>query len=403
MQVFNKNILVVNVIAKLKNCFVISDRQGDFMKKDPTGHNQEALAQMKRLGVNFSTFRELLEMADECKPALEFSAETKAQWRSWRKKFLGKLNEALGSDLPKVSPGMRVVEKKDAGNHWRYKVVYHTTPHMDGIAYLLVPKNISSKVPAVLTIHGHGYGACDLVGLSPEEETGGNVHHNYALEIVRRGMIAFAPELRGFGQRAVDEDQLGRIIRERGDPEAKYFRRDMCNVQNLKANLLGYTFMRMQLHDLSVALDVLQSLPEVASARIGACGLSTGGMMTLFLTAIDQRIKTATISGTLTSYKSYAFRIETTCGTQLPFGILRWGDLADVACLIAPRPVCFESGRKDFGFLPEIAEKEFKRIKRCYKIAGVPERAVFDSFNGGHEWHGAVGIPMMEKWLKSKL
>ena len=111
---------------------------------------------------------------------------------------------------------------------------------------------------------------------------------------------------------------LGRIITERGDPEAKYFKRDLCNVQNLKANLLGYTFMRMQLHDLAVALDVLAARPEVNPARLGACGLSTGGMMTLFLTAIDRRVQTATISGTLTSYRSYAMRIETSCGTQLP-------------------------------------------------------------------------------------
>ena len=67
----------------------------------------------------------------------------------------------------------------------------------------------------------------------------------------------------------------------------------------------------------------------------------------LFLTALDQRIKAATVSGTLTSYRSYAFRIETTCGSQLPVGMLTLGDLADVGCLIAPRPVCFEVGKAD--------------------------------------------------------
>ncbi|MFA5043465.1 MAG: alpha/beta hydrolase family protein [Kiritimatiellia bacterium] len=373
------------------------------MKKDPTGYNNDAQAQMKRLGVNFSTARELIELADSHKPALQFSARTPGQWRVWRRKFLAQVNRALGPGLPRVAPAPRVVEKADGGDHWRYKLVYRTTARMWAPGYLLVPKSVArsgARAPAVLTIHGHGYGGVDLVGLSPEERTGGNPHHNYALSVARRGMVAFAPELRGFGQRAVDEDQLGRIIRERGDPEAAFFRRDLCNVQNLKANLLGYTFMRLQLHDLSVALDVLQARPEVNPARIGACGLSTGGMMTLFLTATDRRIRTATISGTLTSYRSYAFRIETTCGSQLPHGILHWGDLADVGCLIAPRPVCFETGAADFGFLPDVAKREFRRIKRCYEVAGAPERAVLDAFSGGHEWHGAVGLPMMEAWLK---
>lgn len=34
------------------------------MKKDPTGYNASARAQMERLGVNFSTSRELLALAD---------------------------------------------------------------------------------------------------------------------------------------------------------------------------------------------------------------------------------------------------------------------------------------------------------------------------------------------------
>ncbi len=372
------------------------------MNRDPTGFNTQALAQMQRLGVSFSTSRELLGLVDAQRPALQFAARTPAAWRAWRRRFLAQVQRALGPDLPKVAPTPRVVERADAGDHWRYRLVYRTTARMWAPAYLLVPKGLprAAQVPAVLTIHGHGHGGCDLVGLSPEEQTGGNVHHNYALQVVRRGMVALAPELRGFGQRAVDQDQLGRIITERGDPEAAYFRRDMCNVHNLKANLLGYTYMRLQLHDLAVALDVLAARPEVNPSRLGACGLSTGGMMTLFLSALDPRIQTATISGTLTSYRSYAFEIETTCGSQLPHGLFRWGDLAEVGCLLAPRPVCFESGAQDFGFLPAVAQREFRRIKRCYQVAGVPERAVFAAFPGGHEWHGEVGLAMMDAWLK---
>jgi hypothetical protein len=81
---------------------------------------------------------------------------------------------------------------------------------------------------------------------------------------------------------------------------------------------------------------------------------------------------------------------------------VREGRWALVGCLIAPRPVCFESGVGDFGFLPEVAEREFERVKQCYEVAGVPEQAVLDSFSGGHEWHGTVGVPMMESFLKGE-
>jgi len=372
------------------------------MKRDPSGYQADARAQMKRLGVNFSTSRELIALADAEEPDLRFKARTPAEWQVWHRRLRAHVRRALGRRLAEVAPTPRILEKIDAGDHWRYRLIYRTTPDMWAPAYLLVPKearDLGKPVPGILAIHGHGYGSVDLVGLSPEEKSGGNVHHNYGLAAVRRGWVVLAPELRGFGQRAVDEDQLAALIQRRGDPEAKYFKRDLCNVQNLKANLLGYTHMGMQLHDLQAALGVLQARPEVDARRIGACGLSTGGMLTMFLTALDPRIKTAVISGTLTTYRSYAFQIETTCGSQLPFGILRGSDLADIACLIAPRPVCFESGSEDFGFLPGEARREFRRIKACYRMLGVPERARLDAFHGGHEWHGAEGLPMMAKWL----
>lgn len=372
------------------------------MKNDPLAFNPEAFAQMQRIGRNFSSSRELIELADAMRPRFRFHATSRTEWRSWRRGLLRGLRKALGPRLESVPLRAEVIERVDCGHYVREKVVYDTTPRMSVPAYVLIPKEAlrsRCRVPAVLAIHGHGRGACDLVGLSPGNPKD-NAHRDYALDVVNRGMVALAPELRGFGQRAVEKDQLKEIIVRIGEPGAKSFRRDMCSVQNLKANLLGYTFMGMQLHDLRCALDYLCTRPEVNRARLGACGLSTGGMMTLFLAATDRRVRCAVISGTLTSYRSYAFRIETTCGSQLPHGLLRYGDLADVACLIAPRPVCFENGSDDFGFLQEVAAAEFVRIRKCYELLGVAERAVFDAFDGGHVWNGAVGLPMMEAWLK---
>ncbi len=369
------------------------------MKQDPTGFSAAARNQMTAWGCNFSTSAELLAMAAAVKPRLRFRAASRRAWSLWRRRFLEKIEEILGPVPARVPLKPRIVERVDCGDHVRETVILQTTPHMSMPAFVLLPKHAAAtyaRLPAVLTIHGHGYGAVDLVGLGPED----NSHRNYALEVVRRGMIALAPDLRGFGRRAVDPDQLGLIISRRGDPEAAFFRRDMCNVQNLKANLLGYTLMRLQQHDLGRALDYLAARPDVDPQRLGACGLSTGGMMTLFLAARDSRIRTAAISGTLTSYRSYALEIETTCGTQLPPGIMQCGDLADVACLIAPRPVCFESGSEDFGFLQAVAREEFARIRRCYELLGVPERAVFDDFSGGHVWNGCLSLPMLENALK---
>ncbi|NQU11292.1 hypothetical protein HQ590_10905, partial [bacterium] len=122
------------------------------MKTDPTGYNTAARRQMTRLGVNFSTSRELIAAAEGLKPALQFRAKTPAQWRAWRQRFLAALRPALGRPLPRVTPTPRVVEKTDAGDHWRLKIVYRTTPRMWAPAYLLIPKEVAKsrrQVPAV--------------------------------------------------------------------------------------------------------------------------------------------------------------------------------------------------------------------------------------------------------------
>ena len=353
----------------------------------------------RKLSINFSTSAELLGIAEERKPRLTFRARTQTEWKAWRRAMLRGIRRALGTPPPPTPLQFKILNRRDCGDYIREEVVYQSTPRMWVPAYVLVPKNVIGsrrRAPGMLAIHGHGNGSADVTGLTVASPYKAN---DYAVQAVRCGMVTLAPDLRGFGKRGQDKDQLLSLLLRRRDPDAAGVRRDMCNVQNLKAGLLGYTLMGLQLHDLRRGLDYLANRPEVDKARIGACGLSAGGMMTLFLSALDSRIKAATISGTLTSYKSYALTIETVCGLQVPQGILQLGDLADVACLIAPRPVCFESGSRDYGFLPTVAQQEFRRIRQCYRLLNVPELAVQDLFDGGHEWHGTVSLPLMEKWL----
>jgi hypothetical protein len=121
--------------------------------------------------------------------------------------------------------------------------------------------------------------------------------------------------------------------------------------------------------------------------------------MTLFATVVDERIKCAVVSGYLNRFESFALNKGHFCGAQLPVGLLRYGEMEDVASLIAPRPLLIESGTDDSVFPIEASRQASDTVGRAYAAAGVPERFDVDEFGGAHAWSGVKAYDWMEKWL----
>ncbi len=146
-------------------------------------------------------------------------------------------------------------------------------------------------------------------------------------------------------------------------------------------------------------IDYLISRPEVDPERIGCMGLSYGGTLTLFAAALDERIKVAVVSGYLTSLYEQTFVRGDTCGQQIVPGLLQWGDLSDVACLIAPRALLVESGTQDPSFDIDAARSAVRDVGRLYDVLGVGERLAHHVFEGGHRWDGARTPAWLERWM----
>ena len=121
--------------------------------------------------------------------------------------------------------------------------------------------------------------------------------------------------------------------------------------------------------------------------------------MTLFATVVDERIRCAVVSGYLNRFESFALNKGHFCGAQLPVGLLRYGEMEDVACLIAPRPLLIESGTDDLVFPIEASRQASDTVRRAYAAAGVPERFDVDEFDGAHAWSGAKAYDWMDRWL----
>src|SRR5690625_7031109 len=96
------------------------------------------------------------------------------------------------------------------GNYERLRVEIGTSSDMKMVVYVLIPKNTQvKKVPAVLAVHGHGYGSRGAVGLNHDGsiKTEEEYHKDFAIELVNRDMVVVVPELIGFGERKLQADQ----------------------------------------------------------------------------------------------------------------------------------------------------------------------------------------------------
>lgn len=92
-----------------------------------------------------------------------------------------------------------LLEETDCGAYIRKRVELSATPGLMFAAYILIPKHPSGrKLPGVIAAYGHGYGSRQILGMHPDgtpDEAEPGIYKNFALELVKRGMIVVAPDV----------------------------------------------------------------------------------------------------------------------------------------------------------------------------------------------------------------
>lgn len=339
---------------------------------------------------NLSVGEYYLRQYEKSARSLAFDASSPISLEKWQKVFFEKLKECLGPFPQGCDLDPEVIEIVDGGSYWREKVIFNSEPDMAVVAYVLVPKDIQDGEtrPAILACHGHGNGKDDIVGLDHGEMRRRNkiseTNYDYAHVLAKRGYVVVAPDWRRWGERHLGGDVAPR---------------DPCNVFFIKGMLMGLNLLTLNIWDAIRSIDYLQSRPEVDPDRIGCVGLSYGGTMALYTSAMDKRVKCAVISGYLNSFEDYAIGLSNFCGAQTPVGLLKYGEMSDIGCLVAPRPLLIESGRADSGFPIKSSRKAAEKVKRAYQVAEVPDRFEVDEFEGGHRWSGRKAYDWLNNWL----
>ncbi len=313
-----------------------------------------------------------LEAVDKIDPC---PVDDPAAVPAWRDRCRARLLELLGPDPDPVALDVEDRGSRDCGTYTRHSVVFDTEATMSVPAFLLVPHDRDQPGPAVLAIHGHGPGKSEVCGLDDEaSRTAIAEHHgDYGHRLAELGYVVLAPDLRLFGERA-DWDLTGKYP---------------CDLNLVHAFAAGFNPLAQNLWDLRRALDVLAGHPLVDESRLGVGGLSYGGTCSLFLAAVDARVRAAVVSGYFGAWLESHRMPGNLCGSQVLAGMLGVLDHVDVGGLVAPRPLLVESGTEDLIFPAVAATREMGRLRTVYAALGAPDSVEHDVFEGGHGWHGA--------------
>lgn len=325
-------------------------------------------------------------LLDTLEPALAYAPER--DYQAWLQAVDARLRELLGPTPSVVPLNIRQEEATERDFYRETRFVFTSEPGADVPCHLLTPLNATEPLPLIICLQGHTSGMHISLGRPKSEGDERMIaegDRDFALQAVREGYAALVMEQRCFGER-----------RDARAGEARHVAPG-CHHASMTALLLGRTMIGERVWDVRRAIDALAHFAEIDTHRIGCMGNSGGGTITWFAACVEPRLQIAMPSCYVCSFQHSLARIDHCADNYLP-GILRWFDLGDLACLIAPRPLVVVAGQSDPIFPLEGVQQAFATIQQIYARAGAPENCRLVIGNGGHRFYAAQSWPVFNEF-----
>ncbi len=315
----------------------------------------------------------------------------------WRHDLAGILRQLLGLDrMIPCAPNPRLTEEVQCEGYRRQRVEIDTEPGVTMPLYVLIPDGASQPFTPLIAAHGHVSGGklapAGIVDVPGIRETVLQYNYDYGVKCAQRGYLVFCPDARGMGER-----------RESLSERAESLLGSSCSQLTNMAMPLGMTVIGMWTWDLMRLLDYIQTRPDCQGRPIGCIGLSGGGLQTLYLAALDERVACAVVSGYFYGVRDSLLDI-CCCDCNYVPHLWEYADMGDLGAMIAPRPLLVESGTRDElngarGIVNTIEQVEIARA--AYQALAVPDHLSHDIFEGDHRWHGTQAYDWLDRWLRA--
>lgn len=238
------------------------------------------------------------------------------------------------------------------------KIIFESQPEFYVTANLYLPNSVNKPYPGILAPLGH----------TPE----GKSYPSYQTvfqNLARKGFAVLAWDPPGQGERL-------QYIKP-GTNRSLYGPTGEHDRFGWPALLIGSTTTQFEVWDGIRALDYLLSRPEVDRERIGCCGHSGGGTQTMFLCALEPRIKAAVVVEGHTEnlagadYQppgAYADAEQNLIG-----GLKQALDRGDLLAAFAPKPlrICFTLNDNGTTYSPHYVQGNHEIFEELTNLYGV--------------------------------
>lgn len=357
-------------------------------------------------------------------PRLSFRRASWPDVETWGQNARLRFREALLRPDSGPAPSATVVDRREHEGVSIEKLRWQLPYGPPTEAVLLKPAGASGPLPGVLALHDHA--ANKYFGWRKIAHDGNNVHpvmkaHQseyygglaWANGLAKRGYVVLAHDVFLFGSRRIrladlpegSRGGLAETVSESEDAVRRYneFAAEHEHVVAKSLFCAGTTLPGMFTSDDQRALDILCSRPEVDRARIGCCGLSGGGLRTVYLTGLDERIQCSCCVGMMTTWRDFLLN-KSYLHTWMIYvpGLPLDLDYPEVLGLNLPKPALVLNNRADELFtLPEM-ERADRILAEVYAKADAADRYRANFYDGPHKFDRemqADAFDWFDRWL----
>ena len=268
-------------------------------------------------------------------------------WSGCKTEYRRQLAEMLGLDPLPARTDMKpvVTGRVDHPEFTVENLHFQSLPGLYVTANLYLPKKLTKPAPAILYLCGHA--VVKTNGVSFGNKTGYQHHGTW---FARNGYVCLT----------IDTIQLGEI---------EGMHHGTHRFAHWWWNARGYTPAGVEAWNGIRALDYLETRPEVDKTRFGLTGRSGGGAYSWWVAALDERIKVAAPVAGITDLKNHVVDgvVEGHCDCMFQVNSHRW-DYAQVAALVAPRPLLICNTDKDSIFPLDGVTRIHEKTRRIYNL-----------------------------------
>jgi dienelactone hydrolase len=345
---------------------------------------------------------------------------------AWRQEARERLRAALmqpaTGGVPRAEVQHQLVHNGLHVEHLTWQLPYGPPTE----AVMLKPAGSQGRLPAVLGLHDHGgnkyFGWRKIAQLDDQIHPLMKQHRDryygglsWANELARRGFVVLVHDAFAFASRRVRVGDLPAVIRKdlkevnpESEAEIAAYNRFAADHEDLMSKSLfsaGTTWPGVFTAEDQRALDYLCSRDDVDPSRVGCAGLSGGGLRTVYLAGLDDRIRCASCVGMMTTWRDYLLNkcYTHTWMVYIP-GIPLDLDYPEILGLRVPRATLVQNDNEDQLFTLGEMHRADSILHDVYAKANALDRYKCTFYPGPHKFDRpmqAEAFDWFERWLKA--